>query len=127
MTGPETIVLTRSEYDALIEEIEDAEDLAVLLEAEAREGRVGEAAVRADYLPLALVARLVEGESPVRIWREHRGLTVTALSECSGVAADAIAAIETGATPAPAEACRALAAALGVDPEDLIAGPRDGE
>jgi transcriptional regulator with XRE-family HTH domain len=101
---------------------QDAEDLSLLLEAEAREARIGTAAARADCLPLALVRRVVAGESPLRIWREHRGLSVAALAERSGLSAEAIAAIEAGATPAPAEAYGALAAALGVDPEDLTLG-----
>ena len=39
-----------------------------------------------DALPVELMERLLVGESPIRIWRKHRGMTQEALSKSIGVA-----------------------------------------
>ena len=82
----DTVTLTRAEYEALIERIEDAEDNAFLDSVEARERAIGREKARADYLPAELVRRLIDGEHPVRVWRAHRGLTREALAAAAGVA-----------------------------------------
>ncbi|HJZ14356.1 MAG TPA: hypothetical protein VJ251_02710, partial [Stellaceae bacterium] len=60
----ETVTLSRAEYEALIERLEDAEDLATVAAAEAREAALGKEEARADYLPIELVRRLSAGEHP---------------------------------------------------------------
>jgi hypothetical protein len=45
----DTVILTRAEYEALIERIEDAEDNVFLDAAEAREEAIGKEKVRANY------------------------------------------------------------------------------
>ncbi|HEX5951428.1 MAG TPA: hypothetical protein VFZ96_10540, partial [Actinomycetota bacterium] len=70
----ETLVDTvpRGEFEALRRQLEAlaarVEDLEDALDAQA----VKAAAEPADDLPVELVERLLTGESPVRIWREHR-------------------------------------------------------
>ena len=76
----ETVTLSRAEYEALIERLEDAEDLATVAAAEAREAVLGKEKARADHLPIELVRRLSAGEHPVRVWRAHRGLGRDALA-----------------------------------------------
>ena len=76
----ETVTLSRIEYEALIERLEEAEDLATVAAAEAREAALGQEKARADYLPIELVRRLSAGEHPVRVWRAHRGLGRDALA-----------------------------------------------
>ncbi len=51
----ETVTLSRAEYEALIERVEDAEDLATVAAAEARETALGKDEARAEDLPLELV------------------------------------------------------------------------
>jgi len=75
-----------------------------------------------DYLPIELVDRMIAGEHPVRIWREHRGLTLAALSARSGVGFSYIAKIEHGKKPDSTSALKNLAEALGVETDDLIRG-----
>ena len=70
----ETVTLSRAEYEALIERLEDAEDLATVAATEAREAALGKEEARADHLPIELVRRLSAGEHPVGVWRAHRGL-----------------------------------------------------
>ena len=71
----DTVTLSRAEHEALLDRVEDAEDLAAIVAAEAREATLGRDRARADNLPLDLVRALFAGEHPVRVWRRHRRLT----------------------------------------------------
>ena len=117
----DTVILTRAEYDALIERIEDAEDNAFLDGIEARERDLGREKARAGYLPAELVRRLIEGEHPVRVWRAHRGLTREALAAAAGIAPSYLTEIETRRKPGSFSALAKLAAALHISLDDLAA------
>ena len=58
----------------------DAEDGAAVARFRARL-----AAGEEELVPAAVVDRLLAGESPVRVWREHRGITQSGLARASGV------------------------------------------
>ena len=115
----ETVTLTRRDYEALVAAAEDRIDHQAINQQEAREAALGKEVARADYLPGPLVDRLIAGESPIRIWREHRGLTLTALAEMASVSVSYLSEIEGGRKPGSAAARRALAGALRVPMEDL--------
>lgn len=65
--------------------------------------------------------RLLDGESPLRVWRDMRGLTQAALAEKAGVNRVTVAEIETGRKQGSVATLRALAAALAVTLDDLAA------
>jgi ribosome-binding ATPase YchF (GTP1/OBG family) len=115
----DTVTLTRAEYEALIERIEDAEDNAFLDSVEARERAIGKERVRADYLSAELVHRLIDGEHPVRVWRAHRGLSRDALAAAAGIAPSYLSEIETRRKPGSFGALAKLAAALHISLDDL--------
>jgi ribosome-binding protein aMBF1 (putative translation factor) len=117
----ETVTLTRAEYEALIERLEDAEDLAAVAAAEAREAALGKDRARADYVPIELVRRLSAGEHPVRAWRLHRGLSRDALAAAAGVAPSYLSEIETRRKPGSFSALAKLEAALHISLDDLAA------
>jgi DNA-binding Xre family transcriptional regulator len=117
----ETVTLTRAEYEALIERLEDAEDLAAVAAAEPREAALGKEKARADYLPVELVRRLSAGEHPVRVWRTHRGLGRDALAAAAGIAPSYLSEIETRRKPGSFGALAKLAAALHISLDDLAA------
>ena len=117
----DTVTLTRAEYEALIERIEDAEDNAFLDSVEARERAIGKEKARADYLPAELVRRLIEGEHPVRVWRAHRGLGRDTLAAAAGIAPSYLSEIETRRKPGSFGALAKLAAALHISLDDLAA------
>lgn len=116
----DSVVLTRAEYEALLDRIEDAEDRAALAEHRAEVRARGAGAVLADALPVEAVERLLTGEHPLRIWREHRGLTARALAGRAGVSAAYLSEIETGAKPGSVDTMAKLARALGVSIEDVV-------
>ena len=115
----ETVTLTRRDYEALVAAAEDRIDHQAINEQEAREAALGKTAARADYLPGALVDRLLAGENAIRIWREHRGHTLSALAAMAGVSVSYLSEIELGRKPGSAAARRAIAGALRVAMEDL--------
>jgi DNA-binding XRE family transcriptional regulator len=116
----ETVTLSRADFEAMLEALEDAEDVAVLEAAAAEEARVGKDVARAESLPVELVERMIlGGESPVRIWREHRGMTGKALAAVAGVSSAYLSEIEAGKKPGSFDAMAKLAKALGVSLDDL--------
>ena len=117
----ETVTLSRAEYEALMERLEEAEDLAAIVAAEAREATLSKEKARADYLPIELVRRLSAGEHPVRVWRTHRGLTREALAAAAGIAPSYLSEIETRRKPGSFGALAKLAAALCISLDDLAA------
>jgi DNA-binding XRE family transcriptional regulator len=121
MSDSDTVTLTRAEYDALLQQIEDAEDLAAVAAAEAREAIFGKEVARACYLPIELVERLSAGEHPIRVWRANRGLTREALAAAAGVSPSYLTEIETGRKPGSLDAMMKLAAALRVPLDDIAA------
>jgi ribosome-binding protein aMBF1 (putative translation factor) len=75
---------------------EDAIDNAALDAAERREAQVGKDAARADHLPMEAVARMLDGEHPLKVWREHRGWSQRNLATKADVSPSYLAKIESG-------------------------------
>ena len=73
-----------------------------------------------ELLPAEFVKRMLSGESPLRVWREFRGFTQTALAEASNVNRVQIADIEAGRKSGSIETVKKLADALGITLDELI-------
>ena len=116
----DSVTLRRADFEALLAAAEDAIDHAAIDAQERREAEQGVAAARADYLPGALVDRLLAGESPVRVWREHRGMTSRRVATEAGVSVSDLSEIETGRKPGSPTALRAVAQVLRVPMADLV-------
>ena len=65
-------------------------------------------------------SRLLAGEHPVRIWREHRGLSQEQLAGNAHIARSYLAEIEGRKKPGSLDAYRKLANALGLTVDDLM-------
>ncbi len=111
----EMVTIPREEYERLMALAEDAEDAEALARFRARL-----AAGEEELVPAAVAERLLGDESPVRVWREHRGLTQAGLGRASGVHRVVIADIEAGRRGGSVRSLKALAAALGVSLDDLV-------
>ena len=70
-------------------------------------------------VPIAFARRMWDGESPVRVWRELRGMNATELAVAADVSRSYLSAIERGAKRGSVDALERLARALGVGIEDL--------
>ncbi|MBF0305676.1 MAG: helix-turn-helix transcriptional regulator [Alphaproteobacteria bacterium] len=110
----ETVTLSRADYEALI----DVADLAALRDVEAKL-----AAGEAEDIPIEMVERLLAGEHPLRVWREHRGLTGPQLARMSGVPQSYISEIETKKKPGSVDAMTKLAHAMGLSIDDIVPVP----
>ena len=94
---------------------EDADDIQAAREAEARI-----AAGESEFVPFDFAVRIVEGEHPVRVWREYRGLKVGELAKAAGISQVYLLQIEGGKREGTLSTMRALARALRVDLDDLL-------
>lgn len=120
MTATDTVTLSRSEYEALLSRLEDAEDENAIKRFDARVAEVGFDEATRNYLPAAMVWRMMDGEHPLKIWREHRALTGAALARLSGVPQSYISDIETLKKPGSVAAFSKLAHALELQIDDLV-------
>jgi transcriptional regulator with XRE-family HTH domain len=117
----ESVTLRRSDWNALIELLEDAEDVAAVAARKSREQSVGVEVERRNYLTGDELRRLLDWDaSPVRVWREKRNLTQRELASNAGVSNSYLAEIETGQKPGSADALLALARELAVPMEMLV-------
>lgn len=115
-TGERLVVLAEAEYQALVEAAEETADVAAV-----RRFKDRLAAGKEELLPAEMVDRILDGESPVRVWRGHRGLSVKALAEKAGIAPAYLSQIETGKRDGTVATIKKLALALGVTVDDLVA------
>lgn len=111
---PEYVVLPWAEYRALLQALEDARD-AALLDEFARKLATGEE----ETVPATVVDALLGGDNPVKVWREHRGLTQEALATQAGISKAYLCQIETGKRAGAIKTLRGIAAALRVSVDDL--------
>lgn len=116
----DTVTISRADLDALIDAAENAVDIASVRAWNAHVGAVGRDAAIANSYTAAEAKRLLAGESPVRIWREKRGMTQRALAAAARIPAGYLSEIESGKKPGSAAVYRALAKTLLVPMEDLI-------
>jgi DNA-binding XRE family transcriptional regulator len=114
VAGQQLAVLPAEDLRRLLDAVEEQEDISLAIEAETRrEG--GE-----EYLPAAMVNRLLDGENALRVWREYRSLTLAQLSGSSGVNKASISLLENGKAQGKPATWRALADALKVSVDDIL-------
>ena len=73
-----------------------------------------------ELVPAAVADRLIDGISPLKVWREYRGLSQSALARGADVNRVQIADIEANRATSSVQTLRALADALRVNVDDLI-------
>jgi ribosome-binding protein aMBF1 (putative translation factor) len=118
------VTIGRSDFEALIQAAEDAEDLAALASHDADEAQIGREAARRNYLTVEEAERLLDGDSPVKVWREKRGLSQRALAKAAGMQPGYLGEIETGRKPGSVDALHRLSVVLGVAMPDLMTRDR---
>lgn len=74
------VVLSEADYNKLVSAAEDAADALAVRQFNERLASCDE-----EPLPAAMVDRILTGENPVRVWREHRGLTALELANRAGI------------------------------------------
>ena len=106
----ETVVISRNEYDRLLEAAEDLADLQAYDRAMAAGG---------EGLPHAFMVRLIEGDSPVRVFRDWRGLSQAEAARRAGVHRVQLHDLEAGKKRGSVDTLKAIATALDVALDDI--------
>ncbi len=106
---PEFAVISYADYRHYLELLEDEADARVI--AEFHESYV---AGREFMVPDEIMRRELAGESPVKLWREHRRLTQQELANRAGISKPYLSQIETGKRQGTIETLSAIARALDV-------------
>jgi len=110
-----TITIDRAEYERLVAARDELADLRAYDRAMAALASGEDEMIPGDH-----ARRLIAGESPLRVYRELRGLTQMALAMLSGVNRVQITDIESGKRGGSVETFRKLALALQVTVDDLV-------
>jgi len=116
---PAFAVVRIDDWERIVDALDDLEDMFFLEEYRA--------APNEELLPAEMVDALLDGESPIRVWREHRGLSQQHLAEVAGIPKPYLSQLEAGRREASQRVIRRLAKALGVDLDDLIRPEPDDE
>ncbi|MCE2453561.1 MAG: helix-turn-helix transcriptional regulator [Nitrospinae bacterium] len=70
--------------------------------------------------PVDVADRLLAGENPIRVYRDHRGMKQGDLAAAAGIHPVYLSQIETGRRTGSTRTLAAIAEALGVTVDDLI-------
>lgn len=118
-SGEELVVLTRAEYDALVEAAAEAEedvaDIATFdaCMAEREAGRALDA-------PPEVTAAMLRGDSLLKALRKWKGISQTELAEKAGLGQGYLSDLEARRRRGTVETLAAIAKALEVDPAWLL-------
>ena len=116
--NPEWAVLPYEAYLRLVEEAEmlqDVRDYDMVIAAIER----GEE----ELIPSEVVYAILDGENPIRVWREYRGLTQKQLAEAANISKPYLSQLETGKRTGTTEVMTAVANALNLTLEDVVSSP----
>ena len=111
---PEWAIIPYEEYQRLIEEAEMLQDIRAYDEAKLSVAQ-GE-----ELIPSEVTYAILDGENPIRVWREYRGMTQQQVAEIAGISKPYLSQLETGQRRGTTEVLSAVARALDVSLEDLV-------
>jgi len=112
----EYAVVAIEEYNLLLEKAEDLDDIVAYDKTIAELEAGGD-----EVIPAGVANRLLGGkEHPVKVWREHRGMTQAELADKTGVSQGQVALIEGGRRQGTVDVLKRIAEALSVDLDDLV-------
>ena len=111
---PEYAVIPYADYLRMLDSLDDKADVLAVAEFHERY-----AAGREQLVPARIVRRELESESPIKLWREHRGLTQQALADMCGISKPYLSQLESGKRQGTIETLTVVARALGVSLELL--------
>lgn len=113
---PEWAVLPYDMYLQLVEEAEMLQDV--------RDYDAAKAALESgeeELVPGEVVFALLDGDNPIKVWRTYRGLTQAELAQKAGISVPYLSQIETQKRTGTTEVLLAIAKALNVTLEDVVA------
>ena len=109
MPDPQTIILTRKKYNALLTRKEELEERLAALEAD-----------DGNRIPHDVALAIMRGESPFVAFRHHLGITLRDLSRRTGIGASYLSEIERGIKAGSAAALARIATVFGTTIDTLV-------
>lgn len=108
---PESAVVPKKTFDKLLAMAENAEDIQAVKDFNAS---------HEETFPSELVDRLIDGENPIKVYREYRGFTQNKLGGLVGLDQSYINQIEKGKRKGTAKNLKKIAEALKIEVDLLI-------
>jgi hypothetical protein len=126
LEGEKFVAVPLEVYRQLCEVAGEAgEDIVDIAHAERIQAEL--AAGREEAIPSEIANRLFDGENPVRVWREHRGLTFQALADAACIDGTLLSQIELDAQEIGFGTMTTVARVLRVTLGDLVPANMDEE
>lgn len=111
---PEWAVLPYEEYLRLVDEVEMLQDIR---DYDTAKQALAEGE---ELVPAELTYAILDGENPIRVWREYRGMTQQELADAAGISKSYLSQIESGKRTGTAEVLAAIAGALDLTLDDIV-------
>jgi DNA-binding XRE family transcriptional regulator len=112
---PEWAVLPYAEYMKLVEQAEMLEDTRDYDSAKAAIERGDE-----ELVPAEVVYAILDGQSPIKVWREYRRLRQHQLAKAAGISVPYLSQLESGKRKGSAAILTALSKALKVSLDEIV-------
>ena len=107
---PEWAVVPYEVYQRLVEDAEMLHDIRAY-DDDRKAIEDGE-----ELIPSEVTYTILDGENPIRVWREYRGLTQQQLAEAAGISVPYLSQIESGKRKGSTDVLAAIAKVLSTLP-----------
>lgn len=112
---PEWAVVPYKFYLELVEKAEMLQDIQDYDSAKAALARGDE-----ELIPSEVVYAILDGENPIKVWREYRGMSQSETAEKAGISVPYLSQLETNKRKGSLDVLSAIAKALQVSLENIL-------
>jgi len=112
---PEWAIVPYKTYLQLVEQAEMLQDIRDYDSAKVAQERGEE-----ELIPAEVVYALLDGQNPIKVWREYRGLTQQQLAEAAGISIPYLSQLESGKRKGSTEVLTAIAKTLKLSLDDIV-------
>ena len=112
---PEWAVVPYEEYQRLVAEAEMLQDVR-----DYDEVKLAMANGEEELIPGEVTYALLDGENPIRVWRQYRGFTQQQVADKARISKPYLSQLESGQRKGTTEVLAAIARALNVSLDDVV-------
>lgn len=107
-------------YDVYAQLLADAEILQDIQDYEAAKRSIDNGE---ELVPSRVTYAILDGQNPIKVWRDYRGLTQQQLADVAGISKAYLCQIETGKRTGSTKVAASIAKALHLSLDDIVASP----